>query len=235
MKPLEITTDGVILQVLTGSRAYGLDTPESDYDYHGVYVTPTSELVAIGRDKKSRIWDENPKQDTVQWELGHFLFESTKCNPTMLETFVGPVEFVTDYGDRLRRLFPLVLARKRLYEACLGYAHNQQKKMFDKPDSPTETQPSERAWKFAVQYLRVLIQGEHLLRSGQFELNMHTLQARDYLMEVRRGEHSMGEVIDRATIHKMRLELAFVESKVREEPDFDAVNKFLIEVRKEVW
>ena len=41
-------TDGTILKVLTGSRAYGLDTPESDYDYHGVYVTPTSELLAIG-------------------------------------------------------------------------------------------------------------------------------------------------------------------------------------------
>ena len=30
----------MILKVLTGSRAYGLETPESDYDYHGVFVTP---------------------------------------------------------------------------------------------------------------------------------------------------------------------------------------------------
>lgn len=236
----------VILSVLTGSRAYGLDTPESDYDYHGVYVTPTSELLAIGHNPpKSRTWSESAEQDSVMWEVGHFLFESTKCNPTMLETFIAPVEYATPAGYQLRVLLESVISRQRVYDAILGYAHNQRKKMFDKPDSPAEAQPSDRAWKFAVQYLRVLMQGEHLLRTGGLELNMRALylshdgldkfHAREFLMQVRRGEFTMGHIIDVADGLKRKLELAFTESKMREAPDFDAVNMYLLDLRREVW
>lgn len=247
-KTFNITADGVILQVLTGSRAYGLETPESDYDFHGVYVTPTSELMTIGPNShspKSRTWNESEEQDSVSWEVGHFLFLATKCNPTVLETFVGPVQFETEYGRRLRELFPLVLTRQRVYDAFLGYSHNQQKKMFGKPDNPAEAQPSERAWKFAVQYLRVLIQGAHLLRTGQFELDMRKLklghksldkfEARQFLMDVKRGQFTMGYIIDAADAYKRKLELAFTESSMREAPDFDAVNMFLLDLRREVW
>jgi len=134
-------------------------------------------------------------------------------------------------------LFPLVLTRKRVYDAFLGYSHNQQKKMFNKPDNPAEAQPSPRAWKFAVQYLRILLQGERLLRTGEFVLDMtaYTDDARSLLMDIKRGEFSMGFVVDLADEFKKRLELAFADSSVREAPDLDAVNEFLIGVRREVW
>jgi len=239
MNPPGVGVDGTILRVLTGSRAYGLETPQSDYDYHGVYVTPTSELLAIGPNApKSRSWNETAEQDSIEWEVGHFLFQATKCNPTMLETFVAPVEYATPAGYQLRVLFESVISRQRLYSAFLGYAHNQQKKMFSKPGSPAEAQPSERAWKFAVQYLRVLLQGERLLRTGEFVLNMgkyDDFTGRDFLMSVRRGKYTMGYVIDVADGLKRKLELAYTESKVCEKPDFEKVNDFLIDLRREVW
>ena len=140
-------------------------------------------------------------------------------------------------GRELRSLFPLVLTRKRLYDAFLGYSHNQQKKMLNKVDSPLEDQPAPRNWKFAVQYLRVLLQGERLLRTGELVLSMHAYpeNAKVLLMDIKRGEFSMGFVIDLANEFKKRLELAFAESSIREAPDFDAVNKFLLEIRKETW
>ena len=227
-----------ILTVLTGSRAYGLETKDSDFDYHGVFVTPTRELLSIGsKPKQTRTWSESEEQDSVAWEVGHFLNLAIHCNPTVLETFVAPIEYATPYGHQLRELFPLVLTRKRVYDAFLGYAHNQQKKMFGKPDNPAEAQPSLRAWKFAVQYLRVLMQGERLLRTGELVLNMdiYGRGVREYLMNIKQGEYTMGHVVDQADRYKKRLELAYTESKVREEPDFKAVNNFLLEVRKEVW
>jgi len=226
----------MILKVLTGSRAYKLETPESDFDFHGVYVTPTSELLAIGKKPKESIWKEGD-EDFQSWELGHFLDLAVHCNPTVLETFVAPVEYAAPYGHELRTLFPYVLTRKRVYDAFLGYSHNQQKKMFNKPDNPAENQPSPRAWKFAVQYLRILLQGERLLRTGEFVLDMteYTDDARSLLMDIKRGEFSMGFVIDLADEFKKRLELAFADSSVREAPNLDAVNMFLLDVRREVW
>ncbi len=226
----------MILKVLTGSRAYKLETPESDFDYHGVYMTPTSELLAIGPKPKESIWKEGD-EDFQSWELGHFLDLAVHCNPTVLETFVAPVEYDTPYGHELRTLFPYVLTRKRVYDAFLGYSHNQQKKMFNKPDNPAENQPSPQAWKFAVQHLRILLQGERLLRTGEFVLDMtaYTDDARSLLMDIKRGEFSMGFVIDLADEFKKRLELAFVDSSVREAPDLGAVNMFLLDVRREVW
>ena len=226
----------MILKVLTGSRAYGLETPESDFDFHGVYVTPTSQLLAIGPKPKESIWKEGD-EDFQSWEIGRFLDLAVHCNPTVLETFVAPVEHATPCGFELRVLFESVLTRKRVYDAFLGYSHNQQKKMFNKPDNPAEDQPSPRAWKFAVQYLRILLQGERLLRTGEFVLDMtaYTDDARSLLMDIKRGEFSMGFVIDLADEFKKRLELAFADSSVREAPDLDAVNEFLIGVRKESW
>ncbi|KKK55536.1 hypothetical protein LCGC14_3073540 [marine sediment metagenome] len=81
----------MILKVLTGSRAYGLETPESDFDFHGVYVTPTSQLLAIGPKPKESIWKEGD-EDFQSWEIGRFLDLAVHCNPTVLETFVAPVE-----------------------------------------------------------------------------------------------------------------------------------------------
>ncbi len=228
----------IILKVLTGSRAYKLETPESDFDFHAVYVTPTSQLLAIGQKPKESIWKEGD-EDFQSWELGHFLDLAVHCNPTILETFIAPIEEedTAGRGRKLRALFPLVLTRKRVYGAFLGYSHNQQKKMFNKPDNPAETQPSPRAWKFAVQYLRILLQGERLLRTGEFVLDMtaYTDDARSLLMDIKRGKFSMGFIIDLADEFKKRLELAFADSSVREAPDLDAVNEFLIRVRKEVW
>jgi hypothetical protein len=230
--------DNMILKVLTGSRAYGLQTPESDFDYHGVYVTPTSKLLSIGPKPKESIWKEGD-EDFQSWEIGHFLNLAIHCNPTVLETFVATpvITSMTPTGYQLRTLFESVLTRQRIYDAFLGYSHNQQKKMFGKPDSPTEAQPSERAWKFAVQYLRVLLQGERLLRTGELVLRMDAYgeHVRDHLMAIKQGDYTMGHVVDQADRYKKRLELAYADSRVREAPDMDAVNKFLIGVRKDFW
>ncbi len=226
----------MILKVLTGSRAYKLETPESDFDFHGVYVTPTSELLAIGPKPKESIWKEGD-EDFQSWELGHFLDLAVHCNPTILETFVAPYVAATPTGFQLRTLFESVLTRKRVYDAFLGYSHNQQKKMFNKPGELGVPKLDERAWKFAVQHLRILLQGERLLRTGEFVLDMadYTDDARSLLMDIKRGEFSMGFVIDLADEFKKRLELAFADSSVREAPDLDAVNEFLLGVRKETW
>ncbi|KKM61589.1 hypothetical protein LCGC14_1530170 [marine sediment metagenome] len=242
-------TNKRILKTVAGSRAYGLETPESDWDYHAVFVTPTVDILALGANPKGTTWNEGKEVDMQTWEIGQFLKLATKCNPTILETFVAPpvVGLVLGgYGYRLRNLLPAVLSKRYVLAAYLGYAHNQRAKLFNKPDDPTAAQPSERAWKFATQYIRVLIQGEYLLRTGELVVNVglypNLVQCpggisspRPLLIKIRRGEYSMGDVINIATILEERLEKAYDDTSLPNEADLESVNEFLIQVRKEFW
>ncbi len=238
----------MILKTVAGSRAYGLETPESDWDYHAVFVTPTVDILALGANPKGHSWDESKEVDMQTWEIGQFLKLATKCNPTILETFVAPLVGLVPggYGYRLRNLLSAVLSKRYVRAAYLGYAHNQRAKLFNKPDDPTAAQPSEKAWKFATQYIRVLIQGEHLLRTGELVVNMElypdmvpysggAASPRPLLIDVRRGRFSMGDVIDTAKLLEEKLEKAYNDTSLPNVADLKRVNDFLIQVRKNFW
>src|ERR1035437_2558917 len=106
-----------ILKVIVGSQAHGLATDESDWDYRGVFVVPTVEILKIGGNIKNTNWIEGDV-DSTRWEIGHFLNMAVHCNPTVLETFLAPKvdinaanwtdENVIDWGEELRKLFPYV-------------------------------------------------------------------------------------------------------------------------------
>ena len=57
-----------ILKVLVGSRAHGLARPDSDYDYRGVYVTPTRELFSLRHKLKDKTWVEGARE--ADWPPG---------------------------------------------------------------------------------------------------------------------------------------------------------------------
>ena len=219
-----------LLKVLCGSRAYGLETDDSDYDYHIVFAYPTRELLSIGSNTKSRQWIEG-ENDTTGWEVGHFLTLALNCNPTVLETFVAPVEESTSIGERVRALFPAVLSKRRVYEAFRGYAGNQRKKMFEHEGG---TQSYDRELKFSVAYLRSLIHGTHLLERGTYEPKLNQV-ALSILRRVRDGKESRGFIVDFATEQEQYLTAAYLNSKLSDEPNLAEVNKALLRIRKELW
>lgn len=49
-----------ILKVIVGSQAHGLATPASDFDYRGVFVVPTKEILCVldDRNKVVKMWRE---------------------------------------------------------------------------------------------------------------------------------------------------------------------------------
>ena len=113
----------------------GLHNADSDHDYRGVFMVPTKELLKLNAPKITTNWKEgDTKQvdDNTMWELGHFLFLATKCNPTILEVFRAPIKEITDIGESLRKLFPRVWNSKSVRDAFIGYGLNQRKKFLEK-------------------------------------------------------------------------------------------------------
>jgi predicted nucleotidyltransferase len=215
-----------ILKTLVGSRAHGLHKPDSDYDYRGVYVIPTSELVSLGYKEKAVSWIEGEREDQTAYEVHHFLNLATHSNPSILEVMVSPIQEETEEGRKLRELFPYIWNSNDVKNAFCGYSHNQQKKMMDgKADRP---------YKYAVAYIRVLLLAEEILSKGTMTIQIEEGVTRQNLLKLKNEEFSLGFVIDWAEDLKKRVQRAF-EANPNKQTDFEKVNEYLLWVRKENW
>lgn len=217
-----------VLKTLVGSHAHGLARPDSDMDYRGVFVVRTSDLLRLGGSTKTTSWIEGNEDDT-NYEIGHFLHLATKSNPSILEVFKAPVVEATEEGLALRDLFPYVWSSKGVHDAFVGYSLNQRKKMLS-----DDEQYSVRRWKYAVAYIRVLINGIDLLRTGDFSVEVADPDFREALLAVRRGELRIGSVVDFAEGLKEDLAQAY-EHNASKKTDEEKINEFLLKIRKENW
>ncbi len=222
-----------ILKVLVGSHAHGLARPDSDYDYRGVYVTPTSDLLKLGKGGyKGTHWVEGESEDNTSYELAHFLHLATKSNPTILEVFAAPVEAVNETGEELLSLFPHIWSSRAVLAAFTGYSLNQRKKFLDE-----KYETSERRWKYATAYIRVLLQGIELLQTGVLPIKVPEVWIHE-LKEMKTGGFSKGHVIDIA--EGLRTTFFDTYERIQEqgkenEPDLGMINEFLLKVRQESW
>lgn len=225
-----------ILRTIVGSTAHGLANENSDIDYRGVFVVPTSELLGIGGTTQQTSWIEGQIDDT-SWEIGHFLKMATKCNPTVLEVFLAP--YVDDgtldkygqgatkpIGKELRNLFPYVWNSVDVLNAFRGYGHNQQKKFLHEKDT--------RPHKYAVAYLRTLYQGWELLSTGTFTVRVADTEIGETLKRWKNKEYTVGEVMQVTYEWQKKLEEAF-EKSPKKETDMRPVNDYLLRVRREFW
>ena len=89
--------DRVIFRCVVGSRAFGLDTEESDTDRRGIYLPPAElhwSLYGVPEQL------ENDEKEECYWELKKFLVMALKGNPNILECLYTPlVEYSTPWAD----------------------------------------------------------------------------------------------------------------------------------------
>lgn len=228
-----------ILKVIVGSQAHGLAGPDSDFDYRGVFVVPTSKILSLGGNIKNTHWIEGKDDDTA-WEIGHFLNMATHCNPTILETFLAPrieralmidpetyeeFDLVGDLGDQLRDLFPYVWNPTDVMNAFIGYGVNQRAKFFKNQDN--------RAPKYAAAYLRVLYNAWQLLATGTFSVSLIDSPVYEHVKAFKEGNYEVGDVIQQCWEWESKVIKAHKSCK--QKPDLDKVNEFLLRVRREMW
>ncbi|GAA3447053.1 DNA polymerase beta superfamily protein [Planomonospora venezuelensis] len=209
--------DHLILSVVTGSRAYGLETAESDVDRRGVFAVPTP---LFWRLDKPPTHVEGPAPEQFSWEVERFCALALEANPTVLECLWSPlVEHVAPAGEDLlsiRRAFLSARAR----QTFTGYAAAQFRRL----------DPRRPKWKQAMHMIRLLVSGLHLAREGEPLVRMD--EHRDRLLALRRGELSWAEV------ERWRAELSAAFDDLGDTgalpaaPDRRTVDDYLVSVRK---
>lgn len=217
-----------ILKALVGSRAHGLNRPDSDWDWRGIYVQPTAEILSLVYSPRSIQWLEG-KEDFTNYEIGHFLMLASKANPSVLELLVSPQTEFFKFHDRywgreIVELFPYLFDPQDAFNAFTGYSLNQRKKLLDDKDG--------RKWKYALAYIRTLYCLVDLLETGVFTLEVFDPQ-RGYLAQIRDGNVSAGDIINLANGLVQQAKDALAGAVNKKDPE--RIKAFLLEVRKAFW
>ncbi len=171
--------DHLVLSVVVGSQAYGLETADSDVDRRGVFAAPTS---LFWRLTKPPTHVEGPLPEQFSWEVERFCRLALEANPTVLECLWSPiVEHTTPAGAELIAIRRSFLS-ERARQSFAGYADAQFRRL----------DPERPRWKQAMHMIRLLLSGLHLVRHGEPLVRMDA--HRDRLLAVRRGETRWAEV-----------------------------------------
>jgi hypothetical protein len=213
----------IVYVCLAGSRAYGLDRPDSDWDVRGVYMAPTEELLGL-REPPDELEENQPPRETKIFELGKFVRLATKANPNILELLWAPE------SQSLGIFEPFVKNRgaflsKQLAVSYRGYAKSQFVKM--KQDVNTK---GEIRMKHAAHLLRLMTAGAMALDIGTIPVKTGG-RSREFLKGVLAGNVEFDEIMKRYERQEAFFDLALSRSKLPEEPDEDLINKLLVTAR----
>ncbi|MDX2304505.1 MAG: nucleotidyltransferase domain-containing protein [Microscillaceae bacterium] len=114
----------ILFECISGSKAYGLSTPQSDTDIRGVFVMPQSTL--YGLHAPDQVSDAT--QDTVYYELRRFVELLSKNNPNVLELLNIPSECILYKHPLYEKFHQVSILSKLCRHTFAGYAMTQVKK-----------------------------------------------------------------------------------------------------------
>ncbi|WP_018349625.1 nucleotidyltransferase domain-containing protein [Longispora albida] len=211
-----------ILEVVVGSRVFGLETSASDTDRRGIFAAPASAFWGF---TKPPTHVDGPLPEQFRWEVERFCELALVANPNVLEVLHSPlVERITPEGEELQALRPAFLSR-RVAGTYLHYARAQ----FVKAQRGVE-RDGHPVWRHVTHLLRLLAEGKSLVETGVLTLSVG--EEREFLLSVKRGEVPWAEVNRRQAALADGLEAALPRSPLPAEPDTRRVEEWLISLRR---
>lgn len=223
----------IITKVVVGSRLHGLHTPESDWDYRGIHISPLRNVLSPFKKEKNTVWIEGD-EDNTSYELADFCKQATKGNATILEVFFSDqIKETTPIAEEMRDNWFRFMDTHHFINASRGYAHNQWNKFYNFESAGVKGQ--ERTAKFAVAFLRVMWQCEQFLLTGQFKCNLEECDMYDLLKRIKpmtreEVQKVLPEIVEAMSAMDMRVAKAegdAIPEVLAMKPDIDWVERFI--------
>lgn len=230
----------LLFTTISGAHLYGFPSPDSDFDLRGVHMLPLETVV--GLDEGDQTVEKEGSYDGLEIDLvthdaEKFFRLMLRRNGYVLEQIFSPlVVHSTPEHKELKAIASNCITRHHAHH-YLGFATTQWK-LFSK-ESPPRVKP-------LLYVYRVLLTGIHLMRTGQVEANLVTLNESaklshiDELVERKRSGPEKG-ILDAADLDfhtreyerlVKELERAHEQSNLPEAPSArDALNDLLVRLR----
>lgn len=243
--PPKWLTNNVHFLTIMGSRAYGTETPESDYDIYGWCIPPLDILfpwkkgLVYGFDgfpnfeqfETKNINDGNGKELSFNiYNITKYFLLCANNNPNMLNSLYVPQNCIlicSPIGQMVRDNRNLFLSKK-VWITHKSYSFSQLRKMQTKePSGKRKAIRDEFGFdiKFAMNVVRLLYEVEQLLREGEVDLQLN----KEHLKAIRRGEVKYEDIVEFFNLKEKELEKVYHESKLPYSTDMNKVRQLLID------
>jgi len=221
-----------LLRGVVGSTAYGLATATSDIDLLGVGLADSRDVLGLDGNKVASASKVTTNPDTTMHELGKYCGLALRCNPTVTELLWLPEYRVeTEEGLRLRALRSAFLSTPYVRSAYGGYALQQAKRLLGRHQAGEAgfgADVAKRTAKHGRHCLRLLIQAQHILRTGDLVIDVGA--RREELFAV--GRLAVDDPAAFTTRFERELAtLDAIDSVLPEQPDRAAVDSLVVELR----
>lgn len=169
MRQVDLHPYPLMFATISGAHLYGFPSPDSDFDLRGIHQLPVEQIVGLGdceeTVEKSGIQD-GLELDLVTHDVKKFFMLMLKKNGYVLEQILSPhVVFTSPEHEELKSIVPECITRHHAHH-YLGFAATQWK-LFAK-ENPPRVKP-------LLYVYRVLLTGIHLMKLGEVEANLKTL------------------------------------------------------------
>lgn len=246
-----IAVGGMMLRARVGSEVMGMSTGGSDIDEMAVCVEPHQTVIGSQRfehytyrTQPDGVTSGPGDLDLTVYSLRKFAHLVTSGNPTVLTMLFIPDEhilFRTGFADELFERRHLFLSRQA-GPKFRGYLHSQRQGLLGLRSGGTRNQGRQDIRdrygfdvKFAAHMVRLGIQGVELLTTGRITLPIPEPH-RTWLIELRRGEHTKEEALNRAEKLEARIaDLTDTSRVLPEHPDQRAINEWMASVHRRFW
>lgn len=210
----------LILLTVSGSRLYGTDHADSDWDWRGIYQTPTKDLLRLR--PPADTFNQKEPADVTAHEVGKFIRLCTKVNPNLLEILWAPeYPVLTEAGRLLVENRKLFLSAKYIRATYKGFIYNQIVGA-EKTESASSTR--KKQLKFIRHMIRVADQGIKALETGEIDVRVAD---RDLLFWQSELPWS---TLKAMMTHKLDV-LGSVPTDLPELPDEEAIDELLLSIR----
>lgn len=214
-----------LLEGVTGSRAYGLDTPDSDTDLRGIYAWPTRSLLGLRRPADTV---EHKDPDYQAWEASKFLNLILGGNPNITELlWLDTYTVRNPWGSALISIRSHLSAAPLIRRTYLGFATSELRQLENRTGGPNRA-------KRARHVLRLLRQGFDFYSTGTLTVRIPAAQ-RDEIF-------AFGDAVAAGNLDRAKAMMSFYESAFDHRPsalpltpDTDRAEAWLAAVREDYW
>lgn len=237
--------DNIMYLTVMGSRAYGTNSPDADYDCYGFCIPPknvvfphlSGEIEGFGRQKKRFEQFESKKIFTeTKQEWGFDIYNITKFfmllsenNPNVIDAIFTPADCIlkqTTVGTMVKEKRKLFL-HKGSYHKFKGYLYSQMNKAENAKKAGRAELVEKYGWdtKFLSHCFRLATELEQILETGDLDLRKNA----DEIKAIKNGLISLQDVKQKIGNMEEKLDKLYLESPLPYSPDMDKIKQLLLD------